>query len=391
MDRPIQLNANARKGLLVAAICFHVLVGAMAFVHAPDPAPDFDRYYQIATGTGRPYVDYQVEHPIGTWLVFKALAAPGSRGAFARGVVLLNGCADAVIVVSLLGAWGAPAAAYYAVVAAPIADLLFNRIDLWSMAAATLAVAAWRTRRSDASAVALAVGASLKLWPLILATSLLQRPSSQPRYAGTRPVRAVVIFALTGGALAALALTLAGGRAIFEVLTFRSATGWQIESMVGSVLHLFGGASSGPIRLESGSWRIGLMGGRMSIAAFAAAGPVCIWVTWLGFRRQMPGTGWLAAVSILFSFSALLSAQYVGWLIPGGALAWVEGNRRSALLAACAVVLTQLFWMFYGAVLSGARFALALVVIRNVVVIVLAIDASRSLLEADLQTKLPPV
>jgi hypothetical protein len=380
-------------------MAFHMFVGAKAFVQAPEPAPDFDRYYQIATGTGRPYVDYQVEHPIGTWLVFKALAAPGSRGAFARGVVILNGCADAIIVVSLLGAWGTPAAAYYAVVAAPIADLLFNRIDLWSMAAATLAVAAWRTRRTCTSAVALAVGASLKLWPLILATSLLQRPSSQPlsqpRDAGAARIRAGAIFALGGSALAALALTLAGGRAILDVLTFRSATGWQIESMVGSVLHLFGGASAGPIRLESGSWRIGLMGGRVSIAAFAAAAPVCIWATWRGFRRQMPGTGWLAAVSILFSFSALLSAQYVGWLIPGGALAWAEGNRRSALLAACAVFLTQLFWMFYGAVLSGDRFALALVVIRNVVLIALAIDASatlvRSLLEADLQTKLPPV
>jgi len=35
--------------------------------------------YQIASGTGRPYVDYEVEHPVGTLLVFKALAAPPQR------------------------------------------------------------------------------------------------------------------------------------------------------------------------------------------------------------------------------------------------------------------------------------------------------------------------
>ena len=44
------------------------------------PAGDFDRYYEIGSSAGRPYVDYQVEHPIGTLLVFKALARlPGGR------------------------------------------------------------------------------------------------------------------------------------------------------------------------------------------------------------------------------------------------------------------------------------------------------------------------
>ena len=356
---------------LVVAVGLHILIGVTAFADAPEPAPDFDRYYQIASGRGRPYVDYQVEHPIGTWLVFRALASvPGGRPSFGRGVVAVNACADAVILASLLWAWGVPAALYYAWVAVPIGAMLFNRVDLRSMAAATVAVAAWCRRSRYVTAAALAVGASLKLWPLVFSVALLQPPRRRPT------TIAVLVFLLVGGSLAALALILAGGRSILEVLTFRGATGWQIESVVGSIIHL---VSSTPIRLESGSWRIGTTSGPVSIALFAAAAPICLWASWRGFRTQRPGTAWLTAVPLLLILSALLSAQYVGWLIPGGAVSWAEGNRRSAAIAAAAVLLTQLLWMLYGNVLEGVFFALALVVIRNVVLLWLALDAGAAL------------
>ena len=48
-------------------------------------------YYEIASASGRPYVDYQVEHPIGTLLVFKLIAkAAGTRSSFGRGAVLVS-------------------------------------------------------------------------------------------------------------------------------------------------------------------------------------------------------------------------------------------------------------------------------------------------------------
>jgi hypothetical protein len=378
--------------VLVAAICLHLLVGLVAFINAPNPAGDFDRYFEIAGSVGRPYVDDHVEHPIGTWFVFKALrSVAGGRAAFARALVTLNACADAVIVLLLFRAWSPAAAAYYAVVSAPVSSLLFNRIDFWSMAAATLAVAAWRERRSYVSAGAVAAGASLKLWPLVFATGLL--PSRHR--SGQRG--AAILFVLGAGASAAVALRAVGQHAVVDVLTFRGATGWQIESVVGSVLHLIGW---GPIRLESGSWRIGTINGVTSIALFAAAAPVCLWSTWRGFRARTPGTGWLAAVATLLSLSALFSAQFIGWLVPGGALAWNEGCHRRAVLTACAVFITQAFWLVYDDVIVGARYALALVVVRNIVVIALAIDATTALapaeappsrLEADLQPQLPPV
>jgi hypothetical protein len=361
-------QGRAASAALLLAIVVHLVVGALALADAPQPQSDFDRYFEIATGAGRPYVDYQVEHPVGTLTVFKLLAAiPGGRASFGRGVVVVNALADAALIGALAGVWGIPAAAYYAVVTVPIANLLFHRIDLWSMAAATLAVTAWRCGKPSLAALLLAVGASFKLWPLVLFFML---------WNSTSRTRALVVFTLSAGAIASAAIAIGGPRAILEVLTFRGATGWQIESLVGSVIHLFTGE---PARMQSGAWRIGTVGRLASIALFLAAAPLCIWASWRGFRVNRPGIAWLAAVATLLSLSALFSAQYVGWLVPAGALAWAGDQtwtgdqKRSALLTAAVVALTQLFMRGYDDVIAGVPLMVALVVLRNAVVIVLTV------------------
>lgn len=360
--------------LLAIGLTIHAIIAVKSFVESPRPASDFDRYYQIASGQGRPYVDYQVEHPIGTLLVFKTLGLPGTRAAFGRGVVTVNTICDATIVAALAWGFGLPAAAYYAVVSSPISGLLFNRIDFWSMAAATLAVAAWRRRHLRLAGGAFAVGASLKLWPLVLAASLATE--------GRRARAAVGVLLLVGGSLAAAALAISGVSAIVQVLTFRNAHGWQIESVIGSVLHAI---SSEPPRMESGSWRIGEMPRFASTGLFLAAAPLALWSSLRGFQTSRAGAGWLASVSWLLLLSALLSAQYIGWLIPGGAIAWSERNRRLAIGAALCVALTQAFWTFYGDVLDGARFAVWFVVIRNVALAWLAFDATVAIADRGLR------
>ncbi|HEY7292855.1 MAG TPA: glycosyltransferase 87 family protein [Vicinamibacterales bacterium] len=363
---------RATTVVLALALIVHAAIALVAVVEAPDPASDFDRYYQIARATERSGVDAKVEHPIGTLLTFKALAAlPGGRATFGRAVVAVNAVADAVIIVALFSGWDAVAAAAYAVIAIPVAGLLFNRIDFWSMAAATVAVASWRRRRFDLSGAAIAVGALLKLWPVVFITGL------------AHPIKrsAVLTFFIAAG-LPAILGTLALPRAsVHDVLTFRGATGWQIESVVGSVLHL---TRSLPIRLESGAWRIGVLGGSTSIVLFLIAMPIAIWCTWKGFGANLPGVAWLASVSTLLLLSSLLSAQYVGWLIPGAAIAFTERRWRAVTLVACAVVLTQLLWLLYGDVLDGARFATALVVVRNVVLVGLAVETIGELARASL-------
>ena len=178
------------------------------------------------------------------------------------------------------------AAAYGAVALIPVLGLFFNRVDPWSTAAAIVAVAAWRRQRPIVLGCAIAIGAAFKLWPLVL-TPLLVVP-----WRGRRSMTALAAFGAGAAALGGVALWVAGAGGIVQVLTFRGATGWQIESVAGSVIHLTG--SSAP-RMESGSWRIGTIDRFTSIAMFAAAAPLCLWSTWRGARVNRIGAGWLAA------------------------------------------------------------------------------------------------
>jgi hypothetical protein len=376
-------NRGATRLVLAIALALHAAMAAVAAARSPRPARDFERYFEIGRASGRPYVDYQVEHPIGTLLVFKALAhLPGGRVTFGVAVVGVAVIADATIVAALAWGWGLPAAAVFAAILLPVIDLLFNRVDSWSTAAATVAVAAWRRDRPVLLGSGLAIGGAFKLWPLVL-TPLLVIPHSVPpsilRGGGSNwtPARratpaAAVAFLIAGTALAALALGLAGPASILQVLTFRGSRGWQIESTVGSLIHL---ASSSALRWENGSWRIGATNGWISIALFLIAGPICLWSTWRGARLSRTGTGWLGAVATLMVISALLSAQFVIWLAPAAGIAWTDGDRRPAVLAALAIVLTGAFWIPYDWVLDGRTPVLLVVVIRNVVLAALSASA----------------
>jgi Glycosyltransferase family 87 len=353
--------------LLVAVLLVHAAAFGISTAQRGVPASDFVRYYEIGSSAGRPYVDYQVEHPIGTLLLFKALARlPGGRPAFGLGVVVLNLIADAVIVGSLWWGWGVPAAVAGAAMLMPVLGLFFNRVDAWPTAAAILAVAAWRKDRPLMLGAALAVGAAFKLWPLVLATLLIAP------WRGRRSMLALAAFGSVAAALGGLALWIAGGNSITQVLTFRGATGWQVESLAGSLVHL---VDTHSVRLESGAFRVGTINHLVSTAMFLAAAPICIWASWRGAQLDRIGAGWLASVTALLLLSALLSAQYVIWLVPAAAIAWAEGDATLGVLTAIAILLTQLLWMFYGDVLDSHLAAMLLVVLRNVVLVALAAGA----------------
>jgi hypothetical protein len=355
------------RRVLVAALALHVLLGVAALSGSAAPAPDFDRYWQIASGPGVPYRDVQVEHPIGTLLVFRSLAAvAGSRPGFALAVVLLNLVADSTIVAALIWSWGVPAAAAFAAGLLPIAGLLFNRIDLWSIAAATVAVAAWRRERDVLAGASLAAGAAFKLWPLMFGVLFLAPWQRQ------RSLRALASMAAASSVLLVTWWALAGWRGFYQVLTFRGATGWQIESTVGSLIHLV----NTTIRLESDSWRIGTITGPTTILLFVVAMPLSLLSVWRGGMRGHVGAGWIAGVSALLLLSALLSAQFVGWLMPGAAIAWADGDRRPAALTWLAGALTGVFMSVYGSVMSGAPAAVGLVVARNLVLVAALVGAA---------------
>jgi len=374
-DRRTRGGALTARRVLVGALLVHVGLAAVYGLQSSNAAFDFDRYYEIGSAPGRPYVDHPAEHPIATVAVFRALAhLPGGRVGFGLGLLGLDVLADAIIVGALLWGWGEAAAAVFAVVLVLVLDLFFNRIDPWSVAAATFAMAAWRRGAPRSFGTALALGVGFKLWPFVLTGALCAPPADLPDQARFRR-EALASFVMIAAGLAGATLLFAGWRGIGQVVTFRGARGWQIEGLVGSLMHLAGAVP----RFESGSWRTGASSGPISVALFAVAAPLGVWCSWRGARTAQPGEGWLAAVALLLLFSALLSAQYVIWLVPAAAIAWREGDRAATYLTAVTVALTCVFWSFFPAVIAGRTPALALVVGRNLALLAIAIRALRHL------------
>jgi hypothetical protein len=354
----------SRQGLLTCALLVHGIIAVIVWLYPAGHTGDFQRFWQLATSAGRPYRDFPAEYPPGALLLFDGLAQAAARPAtFDGAMVGLNVLADAVIVAALLLAFGLEAATWFAVVVIPILSLLFFRMDLWPTAAVTMTVAAWSRGWRYQGAPALCLGAALKLWPLLFGALFLVDVTDR-RQARNR--RALVLLIATIAMLGWVWWLYAGVAGPGQVVTFRGATGWEIESSIGSVLRLF---DSSTMRLESGSVRIGSTSGGAAVALFVLAGVPSLWAIWRGGSLNRVGTGWLAGVGALLSCSALLSPQFIGWLLPGAAIAWVEGDRRSGYLTIVIVALTLTYRLLHTA--SEPE----LVVLRNVLLAAMTVQA----------------
>ena len=356
--------------LLCGALAVHVAIAVAAAGHSGRHQADFDNYYRIGTRPGRAYVDFQVEFPVGTVAAFRSLAPlTGSRGRFGVALVTLNFAADAAIAAALAWAWGIEAAVCYSLVAAPILDLFLLRLDLWSTLFATIGVAAWRRERPSLAAVALVAGAAFKLWPLALLPLLVTAPHE--RRASVRPL---LVGAGAGVVLLVVWLWAAGVAGLYQVLTFRGASGWEVESTVGTVWLMLDRRA---LRLEAGAWRVGSTNGAVSILLFALGALPCLWLIWRGARTRHVGAGWAGGISALLVCSALLSPQFACWIVPASGVAWVERDIRIAVVTALAVFFSNLVFRSFVPLLQDDPGALALLVVRNVLLIALAIDAAR--------------
>ena len=58
-------------------------------------------------------------------------------------------------------------------------------------------------------------------------------------------------------------------------------------------------------------------------------------------------------------------------------MAWVEGDKRIAVLTGIAVFLTNLVWKSFNPLVHGAMVPLGILLARNVLLVFLALDAAR--------------
>lgn len=261
----------------------------------------------------------------------------GDLSRFVQWMLALNVLADASILWLLLNAWGTIAAAAYVWTALPILSLLFFRYDLWPTACAVLTLVVLRSGHTRLGLVALASGTALKLWPVALVGVFLPRRVAP----GWRPAIRAGLAAL---ALAALWFWFGGASAFRDVLTYRNATGWDIESSVGSVWRLIEPDS---LREESGTRRVGRIVPLLSVILGSLTLPAAIWALARGVRTRRVGTGWVAGIGVMLVGASLLSPQFLGWLLPGAAIAWAEADRRSARLVAGVIILTVAYRLLH--------------------------------------------
>jgi hypothetical protein len=366
--------------LLFMSLAIHAPIALAATFYSKISNFDFDNYYDIGTMPGRPYVDFPVEFPVATAQTFRTLAPlAGDRDRFGVILVIVSFAADLAIAGALAWAWGIEAAACYAFIMIPLLDLFFLRTDLWSTALATAAAAAWRRERRAFAAIGFGAGAAFKLWPLTFLPLLLV-----PSKAGRRAAPIAIAIA-TGMAILGAWLSVAGPRGIYQVLTFRGARGWEIESTVGALWMALDPSS---IRLETGAWRIGTTSGPITVLLFVLGVIPCMWMIWRGARTGHLGAGWAGGISALLATSALLSPQFACWLAPATGIAWVEGDKRAALLTGLAIFLTNLEWKSFGPLLRGEPDALALLLARNLLLAFIAFDVARMVARAPLTTEL---
>lgn len=319
---------------------------------------DVERFEAIAGAPGRAWRDHPVEYPPGSVAVIALVAGDGPVNTHRRLAVAML-VLDLAVAAALTRFVDRRAAGAWLALGLLLLPAPYLRLDLLAAALALLAVVAVERRRPGLAGVALTAGAMVKVWPALLVAAWL----------AARHWRAVSTALVTGAAAALAWLAWAGTDAPAQVLGYRGATGWHVESGPG-VLAGFG--DPGPAAIEQGAFRWGHAGlpARLALLAVLAATVVAV------VRRASPEpvTQHLAGatlVAALLVTSPLLSPQYLCWLLPFAALAWADGERSPAVLTAAAALLTTGLLAVVGPDGAGTASAQWVLLARNLTLVLL--------------------
>jgi hypothetical protein len=305
----------------------HLVLAQPAF--APPPgypatfATDLVRIRELSDAPGRPWRDHEVEYP--PLLVVQAeLVATDDFDDTGRRLALSQLLLHAAVVAALVWGWGTRGGIAYLGLALPFVayPFVFQRTDFLAVALAVGGAAAWRRRRDGVAGALLALAFFAKAWPLVLGGALV----ATSRRRGAAIWAGVLIAGMLGW------LLVGGLDAPAQVLTFRGATGAQIESLAGNVIGL---VSDEAWREEAGAVRVGEVPAavRLLLPALGLGIAGVSWaLVWRRVRAGVPslafGAGALAAVAGLLCTSLLLSTQFTLWLLPWAAVIAAELPRR---------------------------------------------------------------
>jgi hypothetical protein len=372
-------------GLLVLARL--VAVGALLISGVEDEhsvlGGDARRYEVILSSEGTPYRDFEVEYPPVALGLMKLVDRPTPLATIT--LLAISQLALELATAGVLAwAWSKRAAITYLVLGTPMVLFPFPyvRIDLLSVFLAVLGLALLRRRRDAAGGAVLAVSVFAKVWPVVTAPVMLVR----------RQWTGLTAWALTGVAGLAAWVAWAGPDGISQILTFRGADGWQIESIPGIVLHALDPDGS---TVQEGAWRtaVSAPGAVRNLLTLGGLAVVVLawWMAWRAVGRRstidteptpevagltdddlvVEALAPLAAVLAMLIFSTIISPQYVLWFLPFAALATARGDRTIGALSLAAGFLSMLGLAWIHGLIPGEWHAMAVVAARNLVLVVL--------------------
>jgi hypothetical protein len=372
--RPVPWLLIALVGARVAALAY-LLLSHQEQVDG-GLTGDVRRYIEMSTAQGMPYRDFQVEYPPITFLLIKLLTGADHARSIAAVAVSQFAC-DLGIAGLVNWAWGRRAGVTYLLLGLPLMawPFVYARVDLLTVLLAVAGMAMIRKglvagegsdRLVAGGGVGLALAVLAKLWPLALAPVLIVE----------RKTKGLLALMAVGAAGLAAWAGVAGASGFQQVLSFREATGWQVESVPGILWHL---RDPSRIKFESGAFRSGVMPawGRPLLTMVSLLLVTAAWI--LAARRRANGADEsvsfadapLAAVLSLLLFAPILSPQYVVWMLPFAALVAVRGDRLVGGLALAISVVTTISYVFVLDAADGHLYGTLPVVVRNALLIAL--------------------
>jgi len=243
----------------------------------------------------------------------------------------------------------------------PLGSFAYFRLDFLSVFLATVALVRLVDHRPAGAFVAAGFGA--KIWPIL--------------YVG--PLMAIKRFADAALAIAisasiVMAWYLYASQGVRAFIQYRIGAGFEIESIPGALLLLFGHQptfqfGSAVVSDAGFAWVAPTM-----IASFVATfATVFVWMV----RRQVNMVAMLGALVLtLMLTSRILSPQYLTWVAPFVALLWPHAKRQGWLFASAAW-LTLVVLAAYASLTAGALGPVLVLNLRNVVLVALLLEFFR--------------
>ena len=340
---PFRLRTGSATRLYIRAVATtHALIFVAFATLRPSDAlqrTDAQRYVDIAALLHKGG-SFRAEYPPLALSGMRVFG--GSLHSMTLALLALNAVADLIIAVVLLRCWSRRASNWYLCVSLPVLGFLTGGFDLVVAAVVVSGIAAARRHRDIASASILAMAVFIKIWPVGIAMAIwgVGRRKLALAYAG---------FVAAGVGIWVMTQRLS---APVDVVTFRGARGWNVESVPGLLLAVISGE---PSRYEQGSWRVGAPP-RIASLLITGALVMCLGLIARGVARTRNkevalARGLLASVAAMMIFSTLLSPQYIAWLLPFIAIVCAQelsADVRATRKAAVAVVASTTVYVLGG-------------------------------------------